>query len=308
MKDARGVLRLQLPQGWQSQPAHHDFNLQHAADGETVTFDVVPTNIQARSYEIRAVAEMQGRAYAEGYRLVGYSGLRSYPYYQPASYRAVGVNVAVPSGLHVAFVPGTGDDIPSALVDLGVAVNVVAPADLASTDLSQFDAIVLGVRAYGIRGEVRAANDRLLEYVKAGGTLLVQYNWQNFDRNYGPYPFSLGAAAKVIDENAPVELLKDSPLFRWPNRITAADFGGWQEERGHGFLATWDERYDVLTETHDPGQSPQKGGLVLARYGKGVYIYDAFALHRQLPAGVPGAYRILANLISAGKNPNWGKQ
>jgi hypothetical protein len=143
--------------------------------------------------------------------------------------------------------------------------------------------------------------------VKNGGVLIVQYNLQDFDQNYGPYPFSLGSnPQKVVDEASKILFLKpDSPVFTWPNKIGEADFGSWVEERGHGFMQTWDQRYEPLVETADPEQDPQRGGLLLARYGKGAYIYDAFALYRQLPSGVPGAYRILANLVSLGKNPAW---
>ena len=166
---------------------------------------------------------------------------------------------------------------------------------------------MLGVRAYAVRPDLRAANSRLLNYVKNGGVLIVQYNLQNFDRDYGPYPFTLGSnPEKVVDEASEVKFIdSNSPAFACPNRITAADFGGWEEERGHGFMEKWDAHYQPLVETHDPDQGPQKGGLLLAHYGKGIYIYDAFALYRQLPSGVPGAYRILANLVSAGKNPEW---
>jgi hypothetical protein len=131
----------------------------------------------------------------------------------------------------------------------------------------------------------------------------VQYNLQNFNSSLAPYPLALGPnPAKVVDETSAVEFLGGSPLLDWPNRLSPHDFDGWQEERGHGFLQSWDPHYTALVETHDPDQPPQKGGLVYARYGKGLYIYDAFALYRQLPSGVPGAFRILANLISAGKN------
>ena len=145
--------------------------------------------------------------------------------------------------------------------------------------------------------------------MKNGGVLIVQYNLQGFDRDYGPYPFSLGDnPQKVVDEGSKVALLQPvSPVFTWPNKITSADFSGWVEERGHGFMSTWDKQYEPLVETHDPDQDPQLGGLLMARYGKGAYIYDAFALYRQLPVGVPGAYRILANLVSLGKNPGWVK-
>ncbi|MBV9084669.1 MAG: PIG-L family deacetylase, partial [Acidobacteriaceae bacterium] len=304
---AEGVLRLRLPEDWRSSPAEHRFSFRRQGDGETVSFEVFPNSIKQETYLIKAAAEYGGATYEEGYRLVGYPGVRPYPYYRPATYKAVGVDVTTAPGLRVAFIPGTGDEVARALQDLGVPVRVIAASDIETTDLSKYDAVVLGVRAYAIRPELRSSNDRLLEYVKNGGALIVQYNLQSFDRNYGPYPFSLGSnPAKVVDETSTVKLLDPAnPVLNWPNKITAADFSAWEEERGHGFMDKWDSHYTALLETHDPDQPPQSGGLLLARYGKGFYIYDAYALYRQLPAGVPGAYRILANLVSAAKNPNW---
>jgi hypothetical protein len=214
--------------------------------------------------------------------------------------------VKTAADLHVGFLPGTGDDVPRALEDLGVQLQTLTADDIEHGDLARFDAIVLGVRAYAVRPELRSANSRLLHYVSNGGVLIVQYNQQNFASDAGPYSLTIGNAPRVVDETAPVRILEpQNPLFNWPNKITAADFDGWEEERGHGFMQKWDDHYQSLVETHDPEQDPQKGGLLLTRFGKGVYVYNAFALHRQLPAGVPGAYRILANLISLGKNPGW---
>ena len=301
------MLRLRLPDGWSSTPAEYPFSLGRDGDNETVSFQVAPHSIKAGNYEIKGVAEYQGKAYEEGYRLAGYPGLRPYPYYRPASYKAVGVDVKTAPGLRVAFVPGTGDDVSGALEDLGLQVQTLSGEDIETANLSAYDAVILGVRAYAVRPELRAANDRLLDYVNKGGVLVVQYNLQNFDRDYGPYPFTLGAnPQKVVDETSPVKLVDPhTPIFTWPNKITEADFRGWEEERGHGFMQKWDPHYQPLVEMHDPDQDPQLGGLLLAHYGRGIYIYDALALYRQLPSGVPGAYRILANLVSAGKNPEW---
>jgi len=304
---AKGVLRLRLPQSWESKPAEYSFTFDRDGENQTLNFEVTPKSIQQEAYDIRAVAEYDGRNYQEGYRLTGYPGLRPYPSYHPASYKAVGVDVKTAQNLHVGFIPGTGDDVPRALEDLGVHVTWLSSGDIESSDLSSFDAIVLGVRAYAVRPELRSANSRLLNYVKNGGVLIVQYNLQNFDTGYGPYPFTLGGnPQKVVDEGSQVKFLDPhTAVFAWPNKINETDFNGWEEERGHGFMGKWDSHYEALVETHDPGQQPQDGGLLLARYGKGFYIYDAFALYRQLPAGVPGAYRILANLVSLGKNPEW---
>ncbi len=303
---AQGVLRLRLPEGWQSTPNEVPFSITRDGENETLTFQVAPHSIQPESYEIKAVAEYSGKRYEEGYRLVGYPGLRPYPYYRPAAYKAVGVDVKTAPGLRVAFFPGTGDDVPRALEELGLHVQILSGDDIESGNLSEYDAIVLGTRAYAVRPELRAANDRLLDYVKNGGALIVQYNLQNFDSDYGPYPFTLGSnPQKVVDEGSEVKLLGSNPAFAWPNKITATDFKGWEEERGHGFMQKWDSHYQALVETHDPDQDPQSGGLLITRYGRGFYIYDALALYRQLPVGVPGAYRILANLVSVGKNPEW---
>lgn len=304
---AKGVLRLQLPDNWQASPAEHPFSLARNGDNQTLTFDIAPHSVKPQSYQIKAVAECSGKTYQEGYRLAGYPGLAPYPYYRPAAYQAVGVDVKTAPGLRVAFIPGTGDDVPRALEELGLHVQTLSASDIETGDLSAYDAIVLGVRAYAVRPELRAANNRLLDYVKNGGVLIVQYNLQNFDADYGPYPFTLGQnPQKVVNETSLVKLLDpSSPVLTWPNRITDADFAGWQEERGHGFMEKWDSHYKALIETHDPDQDPQSGGLLVAPYGRGTYVYDAFALYRQLPSGVPGAYRILANLVSIGKNPAW---
>jgi len=301
---AKGTVRLKLPAGWRSTPESAQFSMDRDGEDQTMTFTVLPGALEAGEQRITAAAEYQGKTYEEGYRLTGYSGLRSYPYYRPAVYRAVGVDVKT-ADVRIGYLPGTGDEVPRALENLGRSVRILAASDIAQGNLSGYDAVILGTRAYAVRPELKSANARLLEYVKNGGVLIVQYQLQDFDQNYGPYPFTLGPnPQKVVDESNQVRLLKpDDPVFTWPNRITASDFSGWVEERGHGFMQTWDSHYVPLVETHDPDQDPQLGGLLLARYGKGAYIYDAFALYRQLPDGVPGAYRILANLVSLGKNP-----
>ncbi len=304
---AQGLLRLKLPQGWRSTPTEAPFSFARDGEDQTAIFSVSPDVVNPAEYTITAVAEYNGRTYTEGYHLAGYPGLRPYPLYRPATYRAVGVEVKTAPGLRIGFLPGTGDDVPKALENLGQNVHILAASDLTHGDLGNFDTIILGVRAYAVRSDLNGANSRLLDYVKNGGVLIVQYNLQDFDHNYGPYPFTLGPnPQKVVDEGSAVTFLDPkTPAFSWPNKVTPEDFKGWVEERGHGFMSSWDSHYQPLVETHDPGQDPQKGGLLLARYGKGFYIYDAFALYRQLPSGVPGAYRLLANLVSLAKNPEW---
>ncbi len=304
---AQGVLRLKLPPGWRSTPPESPFSFARDGEDQTVMFSIAPDIVRPAEYSITAIADYNGHSYMEGYHLTGYPGLRPYPFYRPSTYRAVGVNVATAPGLTIGFLPGTGDDVPKALLNLGENARILDSSDITHGDLSGYHAIVLGTRAYAVRADLKAANARLLDYVKNGGVLIVQYNLQDFDHEYGPYPFTLGSnPQKVVDENSAVTLLDPAnPAFHWPNRITADDFKGWVEERGHGFLKSWDDHYQPLIETHDPDQDPQKGGLLIARYGKGFYVYDALALYRQLPSGVPGAFRLLANLVSLGKNPEW---
>jgi len=304
---AQGEVKLNLPAGWASVPEVAQFATSRDGDEQEVDFTVTPKNVQATSYDLTAVATYAGKQYTEGFLTIGYPGLRPYPMYRKAEYRATGVDLKVAPGLKVAYIAGSGDDVPSSLANIGVPVTQLSAEDIASADLTGYDAIVLGVRTYAARPELARLNGRLLEYVKNGGVVVTQYQTSEYDHNYGPYPISVpGDAEKVVDEHSKVQILvPNDPLLNWPNQITTADFDNWVEERGHGFAKTWDPQYVALTEMHDPGQDPQKGGLLYAPYGKGYYVYLAFAFFRELPEGVPGAFRIMANVISANKNPQF---
>ena len=303
---AKGVVRLDLPAGWKSQPPSVDFATTQEGEERALSFTVTPAALTEKTYQITAVAEYNGAQYKEGYSLTGYASLRPYPLYQPATYKTSGVDVKVAPGLKIGYIAGSGDDVPASLEHLGVKVEFLAAQDVNGGDLSKFDAILLGVRAYAARPELATSNSRLLEYVRNGGVLMVQYNTPEFDHNFGPYPYVMGNnPEEVTDEISRINILvPGNPLFNWPNKITEKDFTGWVEERGSKWLKTWDPQYEALLETHDAGQEPQKGGLLYAKYGKGVYIYNAYAFYRQLPEGVPGAYRIFANMISLPKNPS----
>jgi LmbE family N-acetylglucosaminyl deacetylase len=303
---AAGSLRLELPKGWHSKPEQAAFSLAKDGDSVGLEFTVTPEHVTERPYSMTAVAEYAGHEYREGYTTVGYTGLLPTNLYRPATYTARGVDVKVAPGLKIAYLSGTGDEVATSLENLGIHPTPVTMADVSAGRLAVYDAVVLGVRAYAAHLELPAATSQLLDYAKAGGVVIVQYNGGQYDHNFGPYPYHLlGEGERVVDEKAPVTLTEpENPLLTWPNRITAADFDGWVEERGHGFMQTWDPRYVSLTETHDPDQDPQKGGLLYAKTGSGAYVYVAYALYRQLPEGVPGAYRIFANLLSLGKNPH----
>jgi hypothetical protein len=261
--------------------------------------------VQQKPYTITAVAESGGKTYKEGFEMAGYVGLRPYPFYRPATYQTTGVDLKIASGLKVGYIMGTGDDVPQSLEDIGIHVTMLSPQDVTTSDLSSYDAIVLGIRTYSARPELARANARLLNYAKNGGVVIVQYQSTEFNGNYAPYPLVLGGNGErvVEEENKATILLPNDPVLTYPNRITEKDFDGWVEERGHGFPASWGPEFVAPTEMHDVGQDPQKGGLLYAHYGKGAYVYMAYAFFRQMPEGVPGSFRIMANLLSISKNP-----
>jgi LmbE family N-acetylglucosaminyl deacetylase len=255
---------------------------------------------------LTAVVTQNDHEYSEGYRAVGYGDLPRTNYYTPATLRVVPVDVTTAPKLNIAYLPGTGDDVPAALAGLGISPHMITVTDLTPEALKQYDVVVLGVRPYEAHPELAAANPALNAYAAGGGVVIAQYVAREMPAGTGPYPLSLGSNEKVVEEDAPVKLLMpDDPLLTWPNKITAADFSGWVEERGHGFMDTWDPHYTALLESHDHGQQPQRGGLLVAHTGKGAWIYLAYALYRQLPEGVPGPYRLFANLVSAAKNPQF---
>jgi LmbE family N-acetylglucosaminyl deacetylase len=300
---AKGTVKLDLPAGWKA--PEEEFSTAKDGDDQTLNFHVTPGRLEEKPYTLTAVATYDGHEYKEGYHTIGYSGLRPYNLYRASTYRTSGVDVKVAPALNVGYIVGAGDDVPQSLENLGLKVHFLSSGDLAAGNLSKFDAIVLGVRTYAAREDLKANNGRILDYVKNGGVVVVQYNTPEYDHNYGPYPYKMGSnPEEVTDENSKVEILApNNPVFNWPNKITEKDFEHWVEERGSKFLQSWDSAYVPLLETHDPGQEPQKGGLVYATYGKGVYIYNAYAFYRQLPDGVPGAYRLFANMVSLAKNP-----
>ena len=235
-----------------------------------------------------------------------YDHIRSRFLSRPAGLRLDLMDVTLPDNLRVGYVQGSGDQVGEVLAQLGAEVIGIDDEALSKGDLSRYDAIVLGVRAYEVRGDLAANNDRLLDYARAGGTVIVQYNKYEFDAGeFAPFPMSMARPHdRVTDENAEIVILDgDHPIFRYPNRITVEDFSGWIQERGLYFWSRWDERYTPLLESADPGEEPKRGGMMFARVGRGNYIYTGYAFFRQLPAGVEGAARLFANLVSLGRAP-----
>lgn len=305
--EAAGKVLLKLPAGWQARPAQQDFRFTHEGEAGNFIFNVTaPRAAPSADYKIQAVAEYAGRTYSEGYQVIAHRDNEPRHLYRPATMEIRSIDVQIAPHLTVGYVMGVGDEVPAALEQLGVKVTLLGESDLATGRLDNFDAIIIGIRATAVRHDLKTYSKRLLEYVERGGNLIYQYQTQEFDAApYGPYHYTLTARAEeVSEEDAPVTILEPlHPVFNWPNRITEADFQGWVEERGSKWLTTWDARYLPLLESHDRGQPPQKGGLIYAPYGKGTFIYAAYAFYRQLPAGVQGGYRLFANLISLKKRP-----
>ena len=268
-----------------------------------------PRKISSRAvYRLEARARAGARTWSQGYRSIDYHHIETRHLYRQARslVRAFDVKVAP---VRVGYVTGVGDQVPAAIEDLGSDLTYLNASDLAEGDLSRFDVIVTGVRAYLNRADLRSNNHRLLEYVRQGGHLVVQYNKYEFNREqYGPYPARIHRPHdRVTDETSPVRVLEPGhPVLNWPNAITDADWEGWVQERGLYFLGEWDPAYRPLLELRDPfpyNPDAKRGALVVARYGKGSYVYTGLGFFRQLPAGVPGAFRLWANLLSLGKAP-----
>jgi len=302
-RETQGELHLELPRGWRSEPTQLAVSFTRRGEKQDFQFKIFPAGLQEGRAAVRAVLESGGDKFSEGYSLVSREDLGSFYYYQPAVQHVSIVDVEAPHDLKIGYIMGAGDDIPTVLKQVGMNVTLIAPEKLASEDLSSYGTIVLGIRAYDTQQDVVANNKKLLDYVSAGGTLVVQYNTGVADFNGGhftPYSAEL-SRARVSVEQAPVEILApDDSIFHYPNQIKARDFDGWVQERGLYFMDKWDEHFKPLLACHDPGEDEQKGGLLRAQYGKGTYIYAAYAFFRQLPAGVPGAVRLYVNILSAG--------
>jgi LmbE family N-acetylglucosaminyl deacetylase len=312
-----GEVRLETPPGWKVSPATAPFQLKEVGAAQELRFHLSPPNGLTPpdgplSGRFKVVAKAGAVELSNGVDVIPYSHIPAQTVLMPAEGKLSAVPLKV-LAKRVGYVMGSSDKVPEALRQMGCQVDLLDDKDLGSGNLSVYDAIVTGVRAYSVRPDLRAAQQRLLDYTKNGGTLVVQYNNSADARispsvaealnHLGPYPFTFGRDdARVTDEDAPVKvLLPNSPLLNVPNKITAADFTGWVQERGLYFSNKWDPKYETPLETHDQGKPELPGGMLYARYGKGAYIFTAYSWFRELPAGVPGAYRIFANLISAGK-------
>jgi LmbE family N-acetylglucosaminyl deacetylase len=303
-KAAAGV-SLEIPPGWRTEPQKASVTFSREDEQATIAFTLMPpSGVRAGDYRAAATARSPAVESSLGYEVVEYPHVRRRHVVQPAETRVKVVDVTVRRGLRVGYVMGVGDQVPAAIEQLGAELHVIGASELASGDLSRYHTIVTGVRAYERRADLRANNQRLLDYVAEGGTLLVQYNKFEFNEApYAPYPAKV-SSGRVTDEGSPIEILvPDHPVFNTPNRVDSRTWQGWVQERGLYFLGERDPRYVDLIRLEDPfplNSGPRTGALVEARYGKGRWIYVGLGLWRQLPAGTDGAYQLMANLVSLG--------
>lgn len=317
-----GRVEASTPAGWR--PATASFRLPAANSSSTVRLELRPAGpLAPGEYPIEVVAtadcaraadgeaETTGAAgaaspcaargrYDAAVPVVDYPHVRATPYPQPADVRVVALDLTLPAIDRIGYVRGAADRVPEALTDVGLPVELLAPAELATRDLSRFDAVVIGARAFEVSPALGDANPALLDYARGGGLVIVQYQQYDYsDGGYAPHALEISRPhGRVTDETAPVTVLApDSPVLTTPNAIGAADWRGWVQERGLYMPSTWGEPFRPLLEMADPGEEPQRGALLVAPVGEGTYVYTGLAFFRQLPAGVPGAYRLFANLL-----------
>ncbi len=298
-----GTLSLEVPQGWRVVPAAAAFELTLKGEERTVSFTVTPPVAQSEG-TVRAVLSIDGKAYDKEMITIEYDHIPVQTVLRDAQARIVNIDLKT-AGERIGYVMGAGDVIPASLEQIGYQVDILDGNNLDTETLDQYDAIIMGVRAYNTLDRLKFYQSALMDYVQRGGTMIVQYNTNRGltvpMNELGPYPFRV-SRDRVSVEEAEVRFLQpDHPVLNHPNKITRADFEGWVQERGLYFPDQWDDAYQAILSANDPGETPKDGGLLVAQYGKGYYIYTGYSWFRELPAGVPGAFRLFANLISIGK-------
>jgi LmbE family N-acetylglucosaminyl deacetylase len=298
----KGQARLDLPERWKSLPATADFDLKTKGSKTSIVFNVtIPLMSAVANYKIGAEALVNGEKFTQEMHTLAYPHIETHRYYTAAETQ-INVFALKAAPVKVGYITGSGDAVPEAIRQMGLSLELLGENDLNGGDLSRFDVIVVGIRAFQVRRDLISNNQRILEYVRGGGNLIVQYQRPEYE-NLLPFPAKIGA--RVADENAKVTILEpQNPVFNFPNKITDKDFENWVQERNLYSFSTFDAGYKPLLEAHDANEAENKGGLVIAEIGKGKYVYTSYAFFRQLPAGVSGAYRIFANLLSLPKSAN----
>ncbi|HXR48069.1 MAG TPA: PIG-L family deacetylase [Candidatus Limnocylindrales bacterium] len=297
-----GTLRLDTPAGWKVSPVAQSFHLKAAGDKAQFTFKVTAP-AKPTTANITAEAEVGGKTFDNERVVINYPHIPLLLLQPPARLKAVCLNLAI-RGHNVGYLPGAGDDVAQCLADMGYKVTTLTGDDLTTNRLKEFDAVVIGVRAFNVRTDLVSHLPALFAYAKAGGNVIEQYNRPGRDLQtdqFTPYHLQL-SNDRVTDETAAMTFLTpDHPVLNTPNKITSADFDGWIQERGIYYPNEWDDHFTPILACSDPGEAPLKGGLLVAKYGKGYFVYTGLVFFRQLPDGVPGAYRLFANLVSLGK-------
>ncbi|PUZ20674.1 GlcNAc-PI de-N-acetylase [Chitinophaga costaii] len=299
----KGSVALRLPKGFKAVPASIPFDLK-AGDESQVLFNVTATDIRSKNQAdtLTVVMSTNGQEYTQGITQIHYDHIPDITLFPAATAKLVSVNLKH-NGQHLGYIPGAGDMVAASLKAVGYDVTILDEKDILGGHLQQYDAIITGVRLYNMQPRMKYWQPALMDYVQQGGTLLVQYNVNSelTTPNMGPYPFSL-SGGRVTDETAPVQFLHPSDdALHYPNEISPADFDGWVQERGLYFTTNVDGQYTKEFALHDKGEGSLDGSTLVAHYGKGKYVYTSLAFFRQLPAGVPGAYRLFVNLISTKK-------
>lgn len=299
--NVNGDLRLRLPVGWTSSPESIPFELKNKYDETKLQFSIQPPASNSDGF-FTAEATVNGKMFTQSIQSIQYDHIPIQTLFPPAKAKLIRLDIQT-EARQIGYIMGSGDQIPEYLSQLGINVKLIGDEELERGQFEAYDAIVAGIRAYNTRPRLKFAQNKLMRYVENGGTLIVQYNTPRglAVDNIGPYPFKI-TSERVTFEDAPIGiLLKDHVVMRFPNLITNQDFSGWVQERGLYFANPWDAKYETVFSSNDPGETAKNGGMLFTRYGKGVFIYSGYSWFRQLPAGVPGAYKIFVNMISSGK-------
>jgi LmbE family N-acetylglucosaminyl deacetylase len=297
----QGTVRIQVPKGWRVEPATVPFDLTGRGEEQVSSLTIYPSAAEFNGV-LKAIATVNGKEYDRSLNLISYDHFPIQTLLPRAEIKAVRIDLKK-EGQRIGYIRGAGDDIPSALRNIGYDVWEMNNDEITPANLRSLDAVVLGVRALNTNDRARYFMPAVLEYVREGGTAIVQYNTNARLQtdNFAPYPINIGRD-RVTDERSPVQiLLKDHPVVNKPNKITNADFEGWIQERGLYFPSEWDKQYEAVLSMGDPGESPKSSSLLVAKWGKGHYVYTGLSFFRELPEGVPGAYKLFANLVSLRK-------
>lgn len=302
-ENVAGVLEIERPKDWKLEPLAAKFNLQQKGQEKTFEFKLYPPKDQSVT-QIKAVAKVEGenQTFSNEMVVMEYDHIPTQTVLMPAVAKAVRVDLQK-KGEKIGYIMGAGDAIPESLEQIGYSVTLLEEKQIEAKNMAQFDAVILGIRAFNTVDGLKFKNKELMEYVKQGGTVMVQYNTSHrlVTKDIAPYELKLSRDRVSVEESEVRFLKPEHPVLNTPNKITAADFEDWVQERGLYFPNEWDENFEAILSSNDPNEDPKDGGLLVAKYGEGYYIYSGYSWFRELPAGVPGAYRIFANLISLGQ-------